>query len=74
MSTTRRWIVLAILGTALAAMAGVSLLNTASTVAHADDKCAATCNATHDQCMASTHDNYTCDTQRNQCLKTCSGG
>lgn len=72
--TTRRWIILAVAGTFLAATAGVSLINTASRVAHADDKCAATCNSTHDQCLASTNDRYSCDSKRNQCLKTCSGG
>ena len=74
MSTTRRWIILAVAGTLLAVAASASLINNTSTAAHADDKCAATCNTKHDQCMASTNDSYACDTKRNQCLKICSGG
>ncbi len=74
MSRTRRWIIMVAAGAVLAVLAGSTLLGSGPTPARADDQCAATCNTTHDQCMASTNDRYTCDSQRNQCLKTCSGG
>ena len=54
--------------------ASAALIRSGSGPAHADAKCAATCNATHDQCLASTNDRYTCDSQRNQCLKSCGAG
>lgn len=41
--------------------------------AHADAKCAATCNTTHDACLISSNDRYKCDSERNQCLRSCSG-
>ena len=59
----------------LAAGIGLAvLIGPAATPAHADAKCAATCNVSHDQCMKASNDRYTCDSQRNQCLKSCSGG
>jgi len=47
---------------------------TTSRDAHANAHCAATCNTQHDQCLAKTNDRYTCDSQRNMCLKSCGGG
>jgi len=62
--------ILVVIGAAaIAVLLGVNL-----TPAHADAKCAAACNAAHDQCLASSHDRYACDGSRNQCLKTCGGG
>lgn len=71
MTTTRRWIGLAVAAALLAAAAGGVLVRTGSTVAHAAEQCAATCNTAYDQCMKTTNDRYTCDSQRNQCLKAC---
>ena len=58
----------------MTAVAVAALLGTEATVARADAKCATACNATHDQCMKASSDSYTCDNQRNQCLKKCVGG
>jgi hypothetical protein len=56
-----------IVATALAVAGGFSA------PAFADAACAAGCNSAHDQCMKSSHDNLSCDSQRNQCLRTCGG-
>jgi len=57
-----------------ATLTAVALIGSSATPAHADAKCAAACNANHDQCMKSSNDRYSCDSQRNQCLKQCYGG
>ena len=74
MSTTRQLLgELAVL-TVIGALALAALLHSTSTPAHADAKCAASCNTAHDQCLAKTNDRYTCDSLRLQCLRTCGGG
>lgn len=74
MGRAQRWIMIAAAGTVLAVLAAVTLIGDSTSIARADNQCAATCNAKHDQCMKSTNDRYTCDSQRNQCLKACTKG
>ena len=71
MSTTRRWMLGAAAGAVAAVIAAQTLTGGSVTPARADNQCAATCNAAHDQCMKTTHDSYKCLGERNQCLKAC---
>lgn len=74
MSPNRAWIIELAVLTVIGAIGLALFLYSTTREARADAKCAAACNAAHGQCLAKTNDRYSCDSQRNICLKSCTPG